>query len=113
MLRDFYLGMMKIHILYHASKEAVYGTWLMEELGRHGYQPGPGTLYPMLHGLEKEGLLMSNRKAVGGKVRRYYQITDKGKGALKETRAKVRELVREVLEIESGSGLLDAGKLED
>ena len=49
MLRDFFLGMMKIHILYHASQEQVYGAAMMEELGHHGYEISPGTLYPMLH----------------------------------------------------------------
>jgi DNA-binding PadR family transcriptional regulator len=100
MLRDFFLGMVKIHILYHASKEEVYGAALMEELGRHGYQLGPGTLYPVLHGLEAEGLLFSERRSVHGKMRRYYRITEKGEAALWEARAKVRELVREILELE-------------
>ena len=100
MLRDFFLGMMKIHILYHASQEQVYGAAMMDELGHHGYEISPGTLYPMLHGLEKEGLLISIRQAVDGKMRRYYTITEEGKEALSEVRAKARELVHEILELE-------------
>lgn len=100
MLRDFLLGMMKIHILYHASREQVYGAAMMEELGRHGYEISPGTMYPMLHGLEKEGLLTSIRHSVRGKVRRYYTITEEGKAALSEVRMKARELAREILEFE-------------
>ena len=100
MLRDFFLGMVKIHILYHASKEEVFGVALMEELGRHGFQLGPGTLYPVLHGLESEGLLFSERRPVDGKMRRYYRITEKGDRALWEARAKVRELVHEILELD-------------
>jgi DNA-binding PadR family transcriptional regulator len=71
---------------------------MAEELARHGYRLGPGTLYPTLHRLEKEGYLESHPKVVGGKVRRYYTITEKGRAALAEAREKIRELVAEVME---------------
>ncbi|MCX5995660.1 MAG: PadR family transcriptional regulator, partial [Chloroflexi bacterium] len=32
MLKDFFLGFVKIHILYHASKEPIYGVEILEEL---------------------------------------------------------------------------------
>jgi len=96
-LRDFILGSVKIHILYHASEEPVYGTALMQELARHGYHIGPGTLYPTLHTLEDDGLLQSVRKTVAGRVRRYYTITSKGHKALEEARHAVRELMHEIL----------------
>ena len=99
MIRDFFLGFIKIHILYHALKEPIYGIWIQEELGRHGYQLGPGTLYPTLHRLEKNGYLERQPRVVGGKVRNYYTITEKGRDALREARSKIRELVSEVLEV--------------
>ena len=98
MLKDFFLGFIKIHILYHASKEPIYGVEINEELGRHGYQLSPGTLYPTLHRLEKDGYLAKQPRVVGGKVRNYYTITEKGKVALREAREKIRELVTEVIE---------------
>ena len=58
-LKDFFLGFIKIHILYHASREPIYGVEILEELERHGYRLSPGTLYPTLHRLEKEGYLES------------------------------------------------------
>lgn len=97
MLRDFFLGIIKIHILYHAVQNPVYGAELTEELGSHGYQISPGTLYPILHGLEKEGLLTSHKTVVEGKQRRYYAATPQGINALQEARVRVRELVREVI----------------
>lgn len=97
MLRDFFLGIIKIHILYHASQAPVYGTELMEELGRHGYSISPGTLYPILHSLEKQELVASYRKNESGKIRRYYQITKKGLISLDQARIKVRELVHEII----------------
>ena len=56
LLHDLYMGFIRIHILYHAGKERVYGAALMEELARHGYQVGPGTLYPMQHDLEEKAV---------------------------------------------------------
>lgn len=98
MLRDFFLGFIKVHILHHAEQAPVYGLALIEELRRHGYELSPGTLYPLLHGLENAGYLAQESHVVGGKVRKYYTITDAGRIALQEARAKIGELVDEVLE---------------
>lgn len=98
MIRTFFLGFIKIHILHHAAEEPVYGAWLMEELARHGYDLSPGTLYPILHALEADGYLHHEDRVVKGKVRKYYTITDEGQNALQEARLKMHELVDEVLE---------------
>jgi DNA-binding PadR family transcriptional regulator len=98
MLRDFFLGFIKIHILHHAAHEPVYGLALIEELGRHGYEVGAGTLYPVLHGLEAAGYLVREDRVVQGKVRKYYAITEEGRSALDEAKVKIAELVDEVLE---------------
>jgi len=96
--REFFLGFVKIHILYHASKESIFGVEIAEELARHGYSISPGTLYPTLHRLEKEGYLESSSKVVNGKVRKYYRATNEGKLVLEQSKEKIRELVTEVLE---------------
>lgn len=70
----------------------------MEELAHHGYRIGPGTLYPLLHGLERSGLLKSALKNVAGRSRRVYKITSAGKKALKKARTKVDELHHELHE---------------
>jgi PadR family transcriptional regulator PadR len=98
MLHEFLLGLIKIHILFHASKGAVYGVALMDELRHHGYKIGPGTLYPILHALENEELLKSDRQNINGKVRRYYHITQKGIQSFSEARVKVKELINEIVE---------------
>ena len=95
--REFFLGFVKIHILYHASREPIYGVEILEELGRHGYRLSPGTLYPTLHRLAREGYLSVQSKVVDGKVRKYYAITEQGLAALAEARRKIAELVDEVL----------------
>jgi len=71
---------------------------MMEELAHHGYRIGPGTLYPLLHGLEGSGLLKSSLNKVGGRQRRVYTITSTGRKALDKAREKVDELHHELHE---------------
>ena len=85
-----------MHILYHASREPVFGLDMIRELARHGYSLSSGTLYPILHGLERDGFLQSEKQVVGGKVRKYYLATEDGKTVLTEALVKVRELMHEV-----------------
>jgi PadR family transcriptional regulator PadR len=94
----FFGGFVRMHVLYHAVKEPIFGLEMMEELGRHGYDVGAGTLYPMLHQLEESGFLSVHTEVVAGKQRKYYRATPEGEAALEETKAKLRELVTEVLD---------------
>jgi DNA-binding PadR family transcriptional regulator len=96
-LKDFFLGFIKIHILHHAAKKPVYGLWLIEELRRHGYKLCPGTLYPLLHKLEQKKLLKSYSENVKGKIRKYYMATPKGIKVLSKIKEKIKELVGEVI----------------
>ncbi len=97
LIRDFFLGFIKIHILYHASKEPIYGVGIMEEIGYHGYAVSPGLIYPTLKSLETQGLLKSDKQVIEGKVRKYYETTEKGLELLNESKKKIKELVNEVL----------------
>jgi len=54
-----YSGMMRLHVLHHATEGPIFGLGMVEELARHGYRISPGTLYPLLYGLEKKGYLRS------------------------------------------------------
>ena len=60
-------GFICLHILHHAVEESVYGSAMIEELSRHGYKLSPGTLYPILHSLEKEGFWRASRRTFLGK----------------------------------------------
>lgn len=94
--RDFFLGFIRLHILYHASQDAIFGLDMIRELTTHGYELSPGTLYPILHGMERDGFLRSEKQLVEGKIRKNYYITKEGKKALAEALMKVRELVDEI-----------------
>ena len=96
--RDLYSGLVRLHILYHAAKEPIYGLGIIEELDRHGYRLSPGTIYPLLHGLERKGYLRSKEVRNGSRGRRIYEATAQGKRALDDAREKVRELFGELIE---------------
>jgi len=95
-----YPGLIRLHILNHAAKEPIFGLGIIEELGRHGYRLSAGTLYPILHGLERDGYLRSFERRNGRHRRRLYRATAKGRKALQEAKAKVRELFAELFEDE-------------
>lgn len=95
---ELYGGLVRLHILHHAAKGPVFGLWIIEELGRHGYKLSPGTLYPLLHSLERKGYVRSVTETVGKRSRRLYRATPRGRKVLAAAREKVRELFGELLE---------------
>jgi DNA-binding PadR family transcriptional regulator len=99
---QFLRGAVRLHILHHTEVGPVHGAWMAEELASHGYKISPGTLYPMLHRMQEEGLLTSRQQVVGGRARRVYEITRLGRSALVEERAALAELAREILGHEEG-----------
>jgi DNA-binding PadR family transcriptional regulator len=78
MFREVFLGFIRVHILYHAAREPIYGFAMIEELERHGYEMSAGTLYPILHRMEEKGYLEKEERIVKGKVRKYYRATKSG-----------------------------------
>jgi PadR family transcriptional regulator, regulatory protein PadR len=96
--RDLYSGLLRPHILHHAVEGPIFGLGMAEELARHGYKISLGTLYPLLHGLEKKGYLRSTEHRDGKSARKVYRATPLGRKALKAAKVKVRELFGELIE---------------
>jgi DNA-binding PadR family transcriptional regulator len=94
--QELFKGLIRLHILHHASEGEFYGQWMIHELARHGYVLSAGTLYPMLHGLERRGYLKSREERSGRIFRRVYRATASGKEANRLAKIKVRELVGEL-----------------
>ncbi|MFQ5419104.1 MAG: PadR family transcriptional regulator [Anaerolineae bacterium] len=88
--------------LYHAAQKAVFGLDLIRKLASHGYEISPGTLYSILHKLERQGYLQSEKKVVAGKVRKNYTATPTGANALSVAKVKARELLHE-LNLDTGN----------
>ncbi|BBD78952.1 PadR family transcriptional regulator [Aerosticca soli] len=98
MTYDFLLtGLVPLHVLHHAVEGDIYGQAMLEELRRHGYRIGPGTLYPMLHRLEERGYLKAREVRNGKSMRRYYRATAKGRKALDAVKPQIGELFGELI----------------
>ncbi len=69
----------------------MYGYQMIEELAKRSddtFALKAGTLYPLLHDLERQGMIDAYEKtAETGRVRKYYSLTKAGKRALTEKTA--------------------------
>ncbi len=97
MIKNLYNGFIRIHILYHATEEKICGIEIIQELRRHGYSVSPGTVYPILHKMTKDKLLVTHNEIIKGKRRIYYIATTQGKEMLEQVRKKIKELYDEVI----------------
>lgn len=111
--REILLGLWKIHILHHAAEQPVVGQWVLAELRRHGYDISPGTLYPLLKRMERNGWLRSERDVnAGPRSRCYYHLTPGGAAVLDVLRETVVELYHEVIEEAGGRKATPRARLD-
>lgn len=96
--QELYIGLVRLHVLHHAAEGPVFGLGIIEELGRHGYRLGPGTIYPLLHSMERRGWLRVESEIVEGRKRKIYAATAAGRRALQLARTRVGELYGEMFE---------------
>lgn len=98
--RDLMTGFVRLHVLNHANSGPIFGIGIIERLAFHGYVLSPGTLYPILHGLERDGFLSSREEIKGNRRRVIYEITETGERVLVLSRVRLWELFKEVFEKE-------------
>ncbi|MDH1333923.1 PadR family transcriptional regulator [Comamonas thiooxydans] len=94
---DLLSGFIRLHVLHHAAEQEIYGQWMIDELAHHGYRLSPGTLYPMLHKMERDGYLVSRQEREGRTVCKLYTITTKGKAGLALAKERIREFAGEAM----------------
>ena len=87
MAREQEPGGMDLLILHLLAERDMYGYEMVTELASRSnevFQLKEGTLYPLLHRLEKEGAVSAYEEKKEGRVRRYYRLTRKGGEKLRE-----------------------------
>ena len=85
----FMSGVPELLLLRLLDQNEMYGYELVRSIRvatGEAISLGEGVIYPVLHGLERNGSLKSRRKAVSGRTRVYYCLTSKGKTRLKKLR---------------------------
>jgi DNA-binding PadR family transcriptional regulator len=95
--REIRLALWKLHILHHATRRPVYGLWLLEELAQHGHRLSPGTLYPALARMEKNGWIARTGDTAHARARRSFRTTREGRRVLQMLRREVTELYEELV----------------
>jgi len=78
-------GSLPLLILHNLSSEPSHGYAIakhIKETTNGILDFKEGTLYPTLHGMEKQGLLKKFKRTVNGRKRSYYQLTDEGREML-------------------------------
>ena len=84
-------GSSTLLVLTLLEKEDMYGYQMITELSRRSndtFQMKEGTLYPILHALEKNKYLSAyEQEAPTGRVRKYYRLTPRGREFLVEKKA--------------------------
>jgi PadR family transcriptional regulator PadR len=95
--RDWILGNIEPLLLYLIFEQPMYGYQIISELETRSqgyFKFKEGTLYPVLHRLEKEGLIRGQwRTILSARQRKYYHITGKGRSALAERQSQWREFL--------------------
>ena len=97
MIKSFWQGVLKFLVLHQAAQSPVYGGKLKKQLQDWGYDISPGSLYPLLHSLEKSSLLTSRVKIFKGRARKYYEITGQGRAVLAELQEELTGIMSKLL----------------
>jgi len=80
--RGFLRGFIKLYAFSLAADGEPYGLKILEEMNQRGFSLSPGTLYPALHALLRDGDLAVHQRMVEGKIRKCYLLTAKGRGTM-------------------------------
>ena len=95
--RDWLLGNIEPLLLYLIFEQPMYGYQIIKELETRSqgyFKIKEGTLYPVLHRLEREGLILGQWQTLpSGRRRKYYHITNKGRSTLAERQSQWREFL--------------------
>src|ERR1700680_1498017 len=78
---NFMNGVPELLILRLLQQEEMYGYEIVQAIRDRTdavIAVGEGVVYPVLHGLERDGALRSRRKTFNGRSRIYYSVTAKG-----------------------------------
>ncbi|HEY7730345.1 MAG TPA: helix-turn-helix transcriptional regulator [Gaiellaceae bacterium] len=72
---------------------------LLRERSSGTFELAEGTVYPALHRLEREGLLLSRWEVVSGRRRRIYRLSRRGESTLARRRRQWFELADAMKEV--------------
>ncbi|MEM1589278.1 MAG: PadR family transcriptional regulator [Candidatus Bathyarchaeia archaeon] len=73
-------NLLDIQILRLINKQPTWGYKIKKQIeAMSGLKIRHGALYPLLRKLENKGLITSQKQQLGGRIRKVYTMTEKGK----------------------------------
>lgn len=103
----FLSGVPEILILRLLSDREMYGYEIVQAIEVESAAAivlAEGVVYPVLHALERRGLLKARRKQVNGRTRVYYSVTRAGKERLRDVAGEYTRIADAVSRILNGGG---------
>jgi PadR family transcriptional regulator, regulatory protein PadR len=104
---DFLNGVPELLLLLLLARRPMYGYELGQgiRLSTGGaIEFGEGCIYPILHRLEAEAMILGTREKVGGRSRVVYRITPAGRGRLAEVASRWEAIASAITRVLEGDG---------
>jgi PadR family transcriptional regulator PadR len=98
-------GVPELLVLHLLARKPRYGYELVQAIKAgtdHVFEFGEGCIYPILHRLESEGLLLPSKETVSGRTRVVYQVTTAGRQQLAESVTTWERVVEAVCRVLQG-----------
>lgn len=98
-------GMLPLYLLTLLQERARHGTEIIRsfrEMSNERWKPSPGSVYPVLRQLERRGLVAGRWRRGQAAPQRVYRLTDEGRRALPEMRARL------LAQLEEARSLIDS-----
>lgn len=99
-------GNLQLLLLKLLESGDMYGYQMIDQLEKksdHTFSLKAGTLYPILHAMERDELVsVYDQNAGGGRIRKYYHITSKGRTVLRQKEADWRFYSKSVNQVLDG-----------
>jgi PadR family transcriptional regulator PadR len=102
---DFLNGVPELVVLKLLSRRPMYGYELVRAIEAESESSlafAEGCIYPVLHKLEKDELVVSSRENVGGRERVVYRVTKPGTNRLADATAAWQQVVAGISKILAG-----------
>ena len=99
MIHSFTNGLPELLILRKLSAGEMYGYQLVSEIAKAGegrIKFSEGCVYPVLHRLESKWILATREEEIGGRLRRYYRLSQPGKKRLAQLMDELQTVNRTV-----------------
>ena len=108
--KELFKGTMPLMLLCVIGESPQYGYQIikqLEALSAGSFTIKEGTLYPILHGFERDGLVAASWEEAAGRQRKYYALTARGRSELDRRRQEWTRFV------DAMSGVLTGGVRDD